>query len=126
MNHFWLKVPAILYAALIFSLSSLTKTPPIEIPIWNVDKLVHMLEYTIFGILLVLAFRSDQIGKPMRRANFQSIILGVLYGLTDEIHQYFVPGRTSSLADLGADALGILLGVWIFNRLNVFQKFREA
>jgi len=85
-----------------------------------------MLEYTIFGILLMLAFRSDQIGKPMRRANFQSIILGVLYGLTDEIHQYFVPGRTSSLADLGADALGILLGVWIFNRLNVFQKFREA
>ncbi|HPC36309.1 MAG TPA: VanZ family protein [Candidatus Marinimicrobia bacterium] len=126
MNRFWLKVPAILYAVLIFGLSSFSKTPSVKIPIWNFDKLVHMLEYTVFGILLMLAFRSNQIGKPMRRANFQSSILGVLYGLSDEIHQYFVPGRTSSLADLGADALGILLGVWIFNRLGVFQKFREA
>jgi len=126
MNRFWLKVPAILYAVLIFGLSSFSKTPSVKIPIWNFDKLVHMLEYTVFGILLMLAFRSNQIGKPMRRANLQSSILGVLYGLSDEIHQYFVPGRTSSLADLGADALGILLGVWIFNRLGVFQKFREA
>ena len=126
MNRFWLKVPAILYAALIFGLSSLQKTPLDEMPFWNFDKLVHLLEYAVFGILLMLAFRSDQIDQPMRRANLQTIIVGILYGLSDEIHQFFIPGRISSIEDLVADALGILLGVWLFNRLKIFQRYRSA
>ncbi|MCK9484127.1 MAG: VanZ family protein [Candidatus Marinimicrobia bacterium] len=126
MNRFWLKVPAILYAALIFGLSSLQKTPLDEMPFWNFDKLVHLLEYAVFGILLMLAFRSDQIDQPMRRANLQTIIVGILYGLSDEIHQFFIPGRISSIEDLVADALGILLGVWLFNRLKIFQRYRPA
>lgn len=126
MNRFWLKVPAILYAALIFGLSSLQKTPLDEMPFWNFDKLVHLLEYAVFGILLMLAFRSDQIDQPMRRANLQTIIVGILYGLSDEIHQFFIPGRISSIEDFVADALGILLGVWLFNRLKIFQRYRPA
>jgi len=126
MNRFWLKVPAILYAALIFGLSSLSKTPLIKIPIWNIDKLVHLLEYMVFGVLLMLAFRSNLNGKAMRRSNLMSIIVGILYGISDEIHQYFIPGRISSIEDLLADALGILLGVWLFNRLRIFQRYREA
>ncbi|MDD5541338.1 MAG: VanZ family protein, partial [Candidatus Marinimicrobia bacterium] len=93
---------------------------------WNFDKLVHLLEYAVFGILLMLAFRSDQIDQPMRRANLQTIIVGILYGLSDEIHQFFIPGRISSIEDFVADALGILLGVWLFNRLKIFQRYRSA
>jgi VanZ family protein len=40
------------------------------------------------------------------------VILVVLYGLLDEFHQYFVPGRTVDIYDALADAAGALLGAW--------------
>ncbi len=126
MKGFWMKVPAVLYAGLIFGLSSLEKTPLETLPIWNIDKIVHMIEYAVFGILLMLAFSSEGQEKISKRTELYSAIIGVLYGLSDEIHQYYVPGRISAVSDLCADAIGIILGIWFFKRLKIFRKIREA
>ncbi|MFH1213317.1 MAG: VanZ family protein [Candidatus Neomarinimicrobiota bacterium] len=126
MKNIWLKLPAILYAVLIFGLSSLPKTPLTLVPIWNIDKLAHLTEYTIFGVLLMLAFTGGRPGAVLRRTNYGSFFSGAIYGLSDEIHQYFVPGRICSAVDLSADLIGILLGIWIFNHWHIFRKFRAS
>jgi VanZ family protein len=71
-----------------------------------IRKLGHITEYFILGILLFRAFRSGS--KEMRnlRWAFSSFLVIVLYAASDELHQSFVPARTSSLVDVGIDTLG--------------------
>lgn len=71
------------------------------------DKMIHLLLYFVFGVLLFLTLRST--GQTMGKAVTIAFFLGVLYGAGDEFHQMFVPGRTASVMDLAADALGVLL-----------------
>lgn len=119
------KIPAIVYALLIFGLSSIPKSRMPEMAFWNFDKLIHIVEYAVFALFLMLAFRSSNNAKITAAARYWSLVSGVLYGMLDEFHQIFVPGRTASVFDLGADALGICLGIWLFNHLHIFAKFRE-
>jgi len=72
---------------------------------------VHPFE---FGVLSILVYRllSLQGAISARPRLFLVTILVTLgYGVIDEIHQLFVTGRSSSIADLGADALGIAIGL---------------
>jgi VanZ family protein len=110
------KYPAILYAALIFILSA---NPSIAPPPGFVfeDKIYHFIEYGIFSFLLFLAFYHSR--KEFLKKNFflLSCIIGITYGLSDEIHQSFVPGRSCEFLDFVADCLGILLvqiGIWLY------------
>ena len=41
---------------------------------------------------------------------------GMVYGVSDEIHQIFVPERMFDYSDMGADCLGVAVGVWAFRR----------
>jgi len=127
LNKFWL--PVYLYAFLIFILSSIPKLPQISPDIPNLDKLLHIIEYGIFGLLLARAFEnsSAQFLRPFpyveggRSILFRirdktlilTIIISCLYGITDEIHQAFVPGRESNAWDVLFDTIGALLFVWI-------------
>src|SRR3989338_5730992 len=78
----------ILYAGFIFYLSSLPTLPPAFIPaIPSFFK--HMVEYSIFGFLLLASFRTSE--KTKGNALFLAIIIASIYGVTDEFHQYFVP-----------------------------------
>lgn len=43
-----------------------------------------------------------------------SIIIGIIYATTDEIHQYFIPGRSMSILDVFIDTLGLCTGIVIF------------
>jgi len=45
---------------------------------------------------------------------FTAASLSILYGISDEIHQYFVPFRYSSVMDVVADGLGASLGISIY------------
>ena len=69
-------------------------------------KIAHATEYAVLGALLVRAT-----GRPRTAA-----VLGVLYAVSDEVHQGFVPGRHASPLDVGIDVVGVLLGVWIWQR----------
>ena len=78
------------------------------LPFPGVDKIVHLILYTGFGGLLRLATTS----VPM------VLSVGFFYGVMDEFHQTFVPGRSADPWDVLADGMGVLLGCFIINRLR--------
>lgn len=101
--RYW--VPVILYAGLIFTISSFPLPPPkVEIPF--IDKFIHLIEYGILGFLF---YRALRVSKLAKRVFVLAIIFSILYALSDEIHQYFVLGRNCDLRDLAADSLGVVL-----------------
>jgi VanZ family protein len=76
---------------------------------YNIDKIEHMALYFGFGILLYLTFRNSKYTGLKKYAPIVAIIVGVLYGITDEFHQSYVPGRVSSTADLLANGIGVTI-----------------
>ncbi len=113
-KSYWYAVPAILYTILIFGLSSLEQSEIPRVGIRFFDKFVHFLEYGIYAYLLMLATRFSRFLRPIRYAVVFSLVWGLFYAGTDEVHQLFVPGRDCSFFDFVADAVGIVLGIWIF------------
>lgn len=73
------------------------------------DKVAHMFLYFGLGVFLHMTFRSSDNPVMRRYAAPFAFIVGILYGISDEIHQSYVPGRTSSVADLFANGLGLML-----------------
>ena len=49
--------------------------------------------------------------KTKKQKVLGSLLFGVFYASTDELHQYFVPGRSARLFDVGIDTLGVLTGI---------------
>ncbi|MBN2586756.1 MAG: VanZ family protein [Candidatus Fermentibacteraceae bacterium] len=99
----------LLVAGGIFYLSSqpsLSIVPPL-FP--NQDKVFHMLEY-LFLFVAMFTNRMVYRGPYPFGAMFA---VGLLYAVTDEIHQSFVPGRDCSVLDLAADAAGLAIGLVI-------------
>lgn len=98
-------IPVALCMALIFFLSAQPKLPSIPLldEIDYSDKIKHAFFY---GILGWLAWRAIDRKMPKWRQLVITIVIAAIYGLTDEYHQLFVPGRTFDLLDLSADTLG--------------------
>jgi VanZ like family len=100
--------PAILLMALIFLFSSLPSTviPSFGRFDFSIKKLGHMLGYA----LLAPAYLRG-IGKKGSAEIAVAWIMSIMYAFTDETHQAFVPGRSSSIIDIGIDGLGALAGL---------------
>jgi len=101
----WL--PVVVWAALIFALSSV---PDLNSGLGGWDlvlrKLAHATEYGILGALLGRATGRSQV----------AVAVGVLYAVSDEVHQLFVPGRRGAPLDVLVDAAGVTLGVLLWQR----------
>lgn len=102
-----------LYAGFIFYLSHQSSLNVPSAPF--VDKVGHLVIYSLFGILVANAFG--------RRFVVAAVVAATLYGLFDEFHQSFVPGRVMSLADLMADSVGGFFGGIVFQKMNQWPKF---
>lgn len=106
--------PVILYALAIVYLSSLSY-PGQQLPsfISSVnDKFLHACEYGVLGILLYRAFKYT---TPNAGNMGLAIICVIAFGISDEIHQWFVPQRQADIWDLVADTFGaafLMLG-WV-------------
>lgn len=141
MRWVWALGPVVLYAAAIVVLSSRSSLPEPGIlaaiikffarsPLaawFGFDKVEHFLEYALLGFLVARAMRILS-GAGAKRVIVVTTILGAAFGATDELHQFFVPGRDSSIFDLFADTLGSAAGatVWVafagaFRRLSRAQ-----
>lgn len=101
----WLYAPAIAYAALLYWLSD---QPTLQHAPSN-DKLAHLVAYAGLSGLLFRAFYFGT-ARPASWVFLLSALLATLYGISDELHQSFVPGRTAAVDDVVADALGALFG----------------
>ena len=74
------------------------------------DKGIHFLEYAVLGWLCAAASsRTWPSASAWRTAAF-AVFISALWGLSDEIHQAFVPGRSSEVADIIADLFGSMAG----------------
>lgn len=113
-------VLTISYAALIFYLSSRESVEGTGFDVISFDKAAHVVEYFILGFLLYLSIHFSnldlqvfisRIPGKMERNAVPGILLGTLYGISDEVHQHFVPGRDMKVLDVVADAIGVVLGV---------------
>lgn len=93
-----------LYAGMIFSLSSRSYAS-VHLT-HGLDKVTHLICYAGFGYVLLRAFRKA--GKRDFVAVW-AVLIVVLYGVSDEFHQTFVPGRDFELWDIVFDGLGGLL-----------------
>jgi hypothetical protein len=118
--------PAILMMVIIFTLSSI---PSDEMPDFGaadlgIKKLGHMLGYALLANAFLFALGGD---SPY--AVWAALGLTVLYALSDELHQAFVPGRNASLLDVGIDTLGGVLGILPFlvlRRRRIRQESSQA
>jgi VanZ family protein len=106
-------VPVILLCTLIFIMSS--NPYPESIPgILFLDKLIHFFVYGMLGILFFRAVRERDSSRFQGYSMILGIALSSLYGISDEIHQYFTPDRVADLYDVTADILGSLTGVLLY------------
>jgi VanZ family protein len=109
-NH----LPAILWASAIFVFSSIPSESIPNISIFSHDKLLHA---TVFFVLAFLLHRSLSRQKRFpglsRHAKLWTLVGASLYGVSDEIHQLYVTGRSGDFRDAIADAAGAVLLVLI-------------
>ncbi len=113
----WL--PAVSYMALIWVMSSIAiQLPLAQIPLK--DKGIHLLEYAVLSVLTCFALVRTWTHWSKLRVLLAASILAGAWGILDEAHQAFVPGRFSSALDALADVLGAIGGaalyLWIARR----------
>jgi VanZ like family len=114
---------SLLYMVVIFLLS-MRSDIPLFLEFDGSDLVLHVAEYGILGLLFSWALSSSGVKKGVF---LYVVAIGVLYGIADELHQYFVPGRNASLLDVIADGLGSMLGACLFRMLHsASQRFKPS
>jgi VanZ family protein len=105
--------PAAVYMAIIWAVSSLSLPPslPDEFPFR--DKGIHFVEYGVLGLLVAFATRRTWPRTGLVRTQLFALIVCTGWGLLDELHQAFVPGRWADMRDGLADFLGASAGILI-------------
>lgn len=97
------------YMGVIFYVSHLPTLPiPPKFPYQ--DKLFHFLAYFVLAFTLANAASR---GTHKRRF-WIAFATASLYGITDEFHQSFVPGRDATVGDWAADTLGAWVGAYLY------------
>jgi VanZ family protein len=89
----------------------------------QLDKFLHIILYMGFGFLLYITIKNSSNPTLCNYALLFAIIIGTLYGASDEFHQSFVPGRTASIWDLAADSTGVgIAQIIIYIKDKLFIK----
>ncbi len=118
--------PAIACAAAIFILSSCSTLPEVPGPkLLEWDKAKHFIAYGALGFCM---FRGA-IRLPLRRKwhpGAQVLLLGALYGASDEFHQRFVPGRSMDPHDWLADISGLAVAVVVIVIIRKFKAYKKV
>ena len=116
----------ILIALIIFYLSSRTFAPSSG-QTSSISIIYHFCAFFFFAFFL---FISSVRGKEKYSIFLLVILISVLYGISDELHQFFVPGRNCSLSDIFIDTAGIFFASMIYFvsvrfRVSIPTKFKN-
>ena len=116
---------AITIAVVIFLLSTQSKLPiPKTVSFPGLDKLLHACAFGSLAFTLSYWFSTDKwLREPLKYCVIVCCI-AACYGITDEIHQTFVPGRDASIYDWFADCIGAVLAVFV--RLGMMKNYVKA
>ncbi|MDH4318816.1 MAG: VanZ family protein [Desulfobulbaceae bacterium] len=78
---------------------------------WQADKLLHSLAYGALGISAMFSLDSEMRRNRKRICGVIVVAFCIVYGISDEFHQSFIPGRTAGFPDVAADTVGGILAV---------------
>ena len=87
---------------------------------YYIRKLAHYSIYTLGGILIYNYINTYNISG--KKVILISILIGVIYAISDESHQHFIAGRSARILDVLIDSFGILTGVIIINIVRKAKK----
>lgn len=141
---FWFWLPPLGYMVAIFFVSSLSNP---QVGIDTPDYILHSIGYFVLTLLLIRLLLAEQPRLLVNLTTFFSgyknidsnlifrhiasvsgVLIAIAYGITDELHQYFTPGRHCSLSDLLANSFGAFMayGISLLDYLVIsrtsFQK----
>jgi VanZ family protein len=103
-------LPALAWMVFIFIMSSQEQFPgTFGVSIFLLTVVAHLFLYGTLSLLLLFAFAGSQ--RPTRSMMAVAIICAALYGVSDEFHQSFVPGRDASVFDLCVNTVGATVAV---------------
>lgn len=109
-------LPVIIWALIIFKLSS-GVVPNVSSLYWPNFAFMKSAHTFFFGILAALLYRSLRSeGVSRKKAAIWAVVITMLYGASDELHQFFTQGREARLRDIGFDTIGGVLGVLIWRK----------
>lgn len=122
----WRWLPVIIWLGVIFGGSSIGSLPRADSALLDalVHRIAHVLEFALLGLLLLRAI--SERGSITWRQVISAALLCGLYGVTDEWHQAYVPGRSSELSavpfDFGGGLIGALVWRWWIKNLSGFPR----
>ena len=112
--------PIIIYCLIIFIQSSYPSPETVpDLP--YMDKLLHFSVYAVLGALLLRAFKTTWLKNNIKLVITLSILASSFYGISDELHQYFVTCRNADIMDVLADILGSVCGVYLYWLLVTYK-----
>ena len=89
------------------------------------DKILHFIVFGTLGILMARGMRNAK-NKIVNESYISiTLMICIVYGILDEVHQYFVPGRYFSWWDWVADILGVITLVWIYKRFIESSELKD-
>lgn len=82
---------------------------------WIVRKSAHLVLFALLGL-----FVYNSIDLPKGRKRFLiALIICILYAVSDEVHQYFIPGRACRVSDIVIDGVGIISSIILNSALPI-------
>ncbi|GHV10882.1 hypothetical protein FACS189491_01170 [Spirochaetia bacterium] len=119
-----LKIPVVLVIAGIWFLSSQSILPQPK-GILGFDKFQHLLAFFVLACAAGLWFSRQKWQSPGITCLLLVAAISSIYGIIDEIHQYFVPGRNCNFWDWLADTIGAFLGAGVMKFAALKLKRKE-
>lgn len=117
----WFWGPVFLWMTFIFILSSFEGSEIPDLPIPFFHTVVHFFEYSILGMLLFRALKSQSCKRSMLEIFVFAFILASCFAITDEWHQTFVFGRSGEIGDILWDILCILIGIGLYQFVRLVR-----
>jgi VanZ family protein len=88
------------------------------------DKTAHVILYLNLGVLINLTLRASNNIVLKKHPGVVSLAIGSIYGVTDEIHQLFIPYRSPDIMDFMADFTGLLIAQLLILSYYSLRKSR--
>jgi hypothetical protein len=118
--------PPVVWMAAIFGVSSMSDIS--GLPGQVSPPAAHFGEYAVLALLLVRAFAGGRLAGVTWRTLAAAVVVSTAYGVSDEWHQSFVPGRAAELTDVVMDAAGATAAAgaaWAWSIINRFSRSRR-
>lgn len=113
-------LPVILIMGILFFLSHQSGSSLPLPPLPGLDKAVHAIAYAVLGAAALFAILPETRHRKAHMVGLGVVLFCMLYGITDEFHQSFVPGRFPGIGDFLADTAGAIALVLFWLRFSDF------